>query len=209
MKTILLTIATLFAVSTFAQKNFESDMNKTLAEWYKGNHSSEANFKQLINDYPNEWLPKYYVTFSEVLKTFESKDVDKNEEILSNVKTQIDDLVKNNPLNTEILNLKALYLTAEIVQKKKKKGAIYYPEVLQTYQKSLLLNPTNPRTVLGLAEFNINTAKYGGIDDITQDCKNVKKSLALFEAEKPKNNEPKWGKDRAEALLNNECKNVQ
>ncbi|MDM1073412.1 hypothetical protein HX001_13055 [Empedobacter brevis] len=209
MKTILLTIATLFAVSTFAQKNFESDMKKTLTEWNKGNHSSEANFKQLINDYPNEWLPKYYVTFSEVLKTFESKDVDKNEEILSNVKTQIDDLVKNNPLNTEILNLKALYLTAEIVQNPMQKGAIYYPEVLQTYQKSLLLNPTNPRTILGLAEFNINTAKYGGIDDITQDCKNVKKSLALFEAEKPKNNEPKWGKDRAEALLNNECKNVQ
>ncbi|WP_312313710.1 tetratricopeptide repeat protein [Empedobacter brevis] len=209
MKTILLTITTLFAVSTFAQKNFESDMKKTLTEWNKGNHSSEANFKQLINDYPNEWLPKYYVTFSEVLKTFESKDVDKNEEILSNAKTQIDDLVKNNPLNTEILNLKALYLTAEIVHNPMQKGAIYYPEVLQTYQKSLLLNPTNPRTILGLAEFNINTAKYGGIDDITQDCKNVKKSLALFEAEKPKNNEPKWGKDRAEALLNNECKNVQ
>lgn len=56
MKTIFLTIAILFAVSTFAQKNFESDMNKTLAEWYKGNHSSEANFKQLINDYPNEWF---------------------------------------------------------------------------------------------------------------------------------------------------------
>ena len=207
MKTIFLTIAILFAVSTFAQKNFESDMNKTLAEWYKGNHSSEANFKQLINDYPNEWLPKYYLTFSEVLKTFESKDVDKNEEILSNAKTQIDDLVKNNPLNVEILNLKALYLTAEIVQNPMQNGAIYYPEVLQIYQKSLALNPSNPRSILGLAEFNINAAKYSGMD-ITQDCKNVKKSLALFDAEKPKNNEPKWRKDRAEALLNNECKNV-
>ncbi|MDM1552163.1 hypothetical protein [Empedobacter falsenii] len=124
MKTIFLTIAILFAVSTFAQKNFESDMNKTLTEWNKGNHSFEANFKQLINDYPNEWLPKYYLTFSEVLKTFESKDGDKNEEILSNVKTQIDDLVKNNPLNIEILNLKALYLTAEIVQNPMQNGAI-------------------------------------------------------------------------------------
>ena len=208
MKTIFLTIAILFAVSTFAQKNFESDMNKTLAEWYKGNHSSEANFKQLINDYPNEWLPKYYLALSETLNVFESTDREANDKILTNVKELLEDLETKNPINTEILNLKALYLTAEIVQNPMQNGAIYYPEVLQIYQKSLMLNPSNPRSVLGLAEFNINAAKYSGMD-ITQDCKNVKKSLALFDAEKPKNNEPKWGKDRAEALLNNECKNVQ
>lgn len=208
MKTIFLTIATLLSVSTFAQNKFESDLSNTLIEWNKGNHSSEANFKQLTNDYPNEWLPKYYLTLSEILKTFESKDVNNNEKTLSNVKTQLDDLLKNNPLNTEVLNLKALYLTAEIVQNPMQNGAIYYSQVLQTYQKSLALNPTNPRSVLGLAEFNINSAKYSGMD-ITQDCKNVKKSLALFDAEKPKNNEPKWGKDRAELLLNNECKTAQ
>ncbi|MFV0233488.1 hypothetical protein OBK30_10585 [Empedobacter falsenii] len=101
-----------------------------------------------------------------------------------------------------------MYLTAEIVQNPMQNGAVYYGEVLQIYQKSLALNPTNPRSVLGLAEFNINSAKYSGMD-ITQDCKNVKKSLALFDAEKPKNNEPKWGKNRAQNLLNNECKTVQ
>ena len=57
MKTIFLTIATLLSVSTFAQKNSETELSKTLTEWNKGNHSSEANFKQLVNDYPNEWLP--------------------------------------------------------------------------------------------------------------------------------------------------------
>lgn len=208
MKTIFLTIATLFSISAFAQNKFESDLSTILVEWNKGNHSSEANFKQLINDYPNEWLPKYYLTLSEILKTFESIDADYNEKTLSQVKIQLDDLLKSNPLNTEILNLKALYLTAEIVQNPMQNGAVYYGEVLQIYQKSLALNPTNPRSVLGLAEFNINSAKYSGMD-ITQDCKNVKKSLALFDAEKPKNNEPKWGKNRAQNLLNNECKTVQ
>ncbi|CAM3378170.1 tetratricopeptide repeat protein [Empedobacter stercoris] len=208
MKTIFLTIATLFSISAFAQNKFESDLSTILVEWNKGNHSSEANFKQLINDYPNEWLPKYYLSLSEILKTFESNDADYNEKILSQVKEQVEDLVKSNPLNTEILNLKALYLTAEIVQNPMQNGAVYYGEVLQIYQKSLALNPTNPRSVLGLAEFNINSAKYSGMD-ITQDCKNVKKSLALFDAEKPKNNEPKWGKNRAQNLLNNECKTVQ
>ena len=208
MKTIFFTIATFISISTFAQKNFEAEMSKTLTEWNKGNHSSEVNFKQLVNDYPNEWLPKYYMIMSDILKTFENKDKVNNEKILFNVKIQLNDLVKNNLFNTEILNLKALYLTAEIVQNPMQNGAIYYPEVLDIYQKSLTLNPNNPRTILGLAEFNINAAKYSGMD-ITQDCKNVKKSLALFDAEKPNNNEPKWGKDRAEALLNNECKNVQ
>lgn len=208
MKTIFLTIATLFSISAFAQNKFESDLSTILVEWNKGNHSSEANFKQLINDYPYEWLPKYYLSLSEILKTFESIDADYNEKILSQIKIQLDDLLKSNPLNTEILNLKALYLTAEIVQNPMQNGAVYYGEVLQIYQKSLALNPTNPRSVLGLAEFNINSAKYSGMD-ITQDCKNVKKSLALFDAEKPKNNEPKWGKNRAQNLLNNQCKTVQ
>ena len=51
MKTIFLTIATLLSVSTFAQKNSETELSKTLTEWNKGNHSSQANFKQLVNDY--------------------------------------------------------------------------------------------------------------------------------------------------------------
>ncbi|WP_314242278.1 hypothetical protein [Empedobacter tilapiae] len=71
-----------------------------------------------------------------------------------------------------------------------------------------ILNSNNPRSVLGLAEFNINAAKYSGMD-LTQDCKNVKKSLALFDAEKPKNNDPNWKKVHNVALLNNECKNAQ
>ena len=207
MKTIFLTIATLLSVSTFAQKNSETELSKTLTEWNKGNHSSQANFKQLVNDYPNEWLPKYYLALSETLNVFESTDREANDKILTNVKELLEDLETKNPLNTEILNLKALYLTAEIVQNPMQNGAIYYPEVLATYQKAKLLNPINPRTVLGLAEFNINAANYSGMD-IKHDCENVKKSLALFDADKPKKNEPNWGKDRAEALLNNQCKSV-
>ena len=205
MKTFLLTIATLISVSTFAQKNFDTEMSKSLTEWKQTN--SSANFEQLSKNFPNEWLPKYYLAFSEVLSTFENKNAEENYKNLDEAKTIIEALQADNLMNSEILNLKALYLTAEIVQNPMQNGAIYYPEVLQIYQKSLMLNPSNPRSVLGLAEFHINAAKYSGMD-ITQYCKNVKKSLALFDAEKPKNNEPKWRKDRAEALLNNECKNV-
>ena len=207
MKTIFFTIATFISISTFAQKNFEAEMSKTLTEWNKGNHSSEVNFKQLVNDYPNEWLPKYYLALSETLKTFQSNNKDQNEQILNEVKILVDDLVSKNPLNTEVLNLKALYLTAEIVQNPMVNGGLYYPEVNKLYQKALAINPNNPRSVLGAAEFNINAANYSGAD-ITQDCKNVKKALALFEVDKPKVNEPNWGKDRVEALLNNQCKNL-
>ncbi len=207
MKKILLTIVTLFSVSAFGQNNIDTDLGKTLKVWNNGNHKSEANFKQLVNDYPNEWLPKYYLALSETLKTFQSNNKDQNEQILNEVKILVDDLVSKNPLNTEVLNLKALYLTAEIVQNPMVNGGLYYPEVNKLYQKALAINPNNPRSVLGAAEFNINAANYSGAD-ITQDCKNVKKALALFEVDKPKVNEPNWGKDRVEALLNNQCKNL-
>ena len=206
MKTFLITIATLISVSTFAQKNFEAEMSKSLIEW-KQNGSSTANFEQLSKDFPKEWLPKYYLAFSEVLSTFENKNAEENYKNLDEAKTIIEALQADNLMNSEILNLKALYLTAEIVQNPMQKGAENTPIIQQLYAKSLMLNPSNPRSVLGLAEFNINLANYSGAD-ITQDCKNVKKSLALFDADQPKKNEPKWGKDRAESLLNNQCKTI-
>ena len=205
MKTFLLTIATLISVSTFAQKNFETEMSKSLTEWKQTN--SSANFEKLSKDFPNEWLPKYYLVFSEVLSTFENKNAEENYKNLDEAKTIIEALQADNLMNPEILNLKALYLTAEIVQNPMQKGAENTPIIQQLYAKSLMLNPSNPRSVLGLAEFNINLANYSGAD-ITQDCKNVKKSLALFDADQPKKNEPKWGKDRAESLLNNQCKTI-
>ena len=206
MKTFLITIATLISVSAFAQKNFEAEMSKSLIEW-KQNSSSTANFEQLSKDFPKEWLPKYYLAFSEVLSTFENKNAEENYKNLDEAKTIIEALQADNLMNSEILNLKALYLTAEIVQNPMQKGAENTPIIQQLYAKSLMLNPSNPRSVLGLAEFNINLANYSGAD-ITQDCKNVKKSLALFDADQPKKNEPKWGKDRAESLLNNQCKTI-
>ena len=206
MKTFLITIATLISVSTFAQKNFEAEMSKSLIEW-KQNSSSTANFEKLSKDFPKEWLPKYYLAFSEVLSTFENKNIEENYKKLDKAKAIIDELQAENLMNPEILNLKALYLTAEIVQNPMQKGAENTPIIQQLYTKSLVLNPSNPRSVLGSAEFNINLANYSGAN-ITQDCENVKKALVLFDTDQPKKNEPKWGKDRAENLLNNQCKSI-
>lgn len=71
-----------------------------------------------------------------------------------------------------------------------------------------ILNSNNSRSFFGLAEININEPKNIGIG-FTQDCKNVKKILALFDTEKPENNDSNWEKVHNVALLNNECKKVQ
>jgi tetratricopeptide (TPR) repeat protein len=199
MKTIFLSIVSFLSISVLAQNNLENDLNKAL------NSSEKSNLVELVKNYPNEWLPKYYLALSEVVSVLEKENNNESSKMLDEAKSLINKLENQDPKNVEILNLKALYLTAEIVQDPLTNGGIYYPDVLETYQKALRLNPNNPRSVLGLAEFNINAANYIGTD-ITQDCKNVKKSLALFTNEKPKKNEPKWGKERAEELLKNQCK---
>lgn len=199
MKTIFLSIVSFFSISVLAQNNLENDLNKAL------NSSEKANLVELVKTYPNEWLPKYYLALSDVVSVLEKENKTESSKILDEAKSLINKLESQAPKNVEVLNLKALYLTAEIVQDPLTNGGIYYPEVIETYQKALELNPNNPRSILGLAEFNINAANYIGTD-ITQDCKNVKKSLALFTNEKPKKNEPKWGKERAEELLKNQCK---
>lgn len=205
MKTIFLSIISLLSITVLAQNTVEKDLNKALVSWEKAEPSSKSNFEELVKTYPNEWLPKYYLALSEVVNVLDNAKKEGNSKALDEAKNLINQLEKQYPKNVEVLNLKALYLTAEIVQDPLTNGGIYYPEVLGTYQKALAINPENPRAILGLAEFNINAADYIGTD-ITQDCKNVKKSLALFTNEKPKKNELKWGKDRAEMLLNDQCK---
>ncbi|WP_413533436.1 hypothetical protein [Empedobacter brevis] len=66
-----------------------------------------------------------------------------------------------------------------------------------------IVNPNNQHSILSCATFNNNVSKYKRMNS-TQDCKNAKKSLALFNAVKPI-----YRKDYEEMLLNNECKNVQ
>lgn len=205
MKNLFIIIATCIATISFAQNNFETEMQQAFEHWKSGNEAGLKSFKKIQNNYPTERLPKYYIAFTQTLLSFEKENNMEKENLIDEAKLLIAQLEESFPNHPEILNLKALNLTSEIVLNPMANGMALMEDVNSTYAHALLLEPKNPRTILGQAEFNINAAKFIG-GDIKSSCKNVEKALALFETELVDGFEPSWGKERAKTLLNNDCK---
>ena len=206
MKSLVIVLITLLSSVTFAQNNFDQDMKKAFSTWEKGNLSAAKAFEMVQKNHSAEWLPKYYQAFTLTLASFEETNPLEKEKLIDEAKGIIHNLETKYPSNEEILNVKALNLSSEIMLNPMMNGFAMMEEVQSVYTKALLLNANNPRSILGQAEFNIGASKFIG-GDISKDCKAVEKAVALFEAEKPNQFEPNWGKDRAEMVLNNDCKN--
>lgn len=206
MRTFIISITTLISSLTFAQTTFDQEMNQAFSDWKNGNQAGIEAFQKVQKNNQDNWIPKYYVAFIQTLQSFEGSDQNLRQNLIDDARVLIHQLEYSNPNNPEILNLKAMNLTSEIVLNPMANGMQLIDDVNSIYAKSILLNPTNPRSLLGKAEFNINASKFIG-GDTTNDCKDVKNALVLFGSEKPAKFEPNWGKDRAENLLKNECKN--
>lgn len=205
MKKLFFTLSIILTSVTFGQTNFDEVMTNAFKAWQKGNDQGIEQFQKVAHLFPKERLPQYYLAFTQTLKSFEETNPIKKEELIDAAKLIIAQLEKDDPTNEEVFNLKALNLSAEIMLNPMRNGFALMDEVQSVYAKAKLLNPNNPRTILGKAEFNIVASKFVG-GDLTNDCKAVEKALALFATEQTGKFEPNWGKDRAENLLNKECK---
>jgi len=205
MKTLMLTLSFLLSTLSFAQSNPNADVEKALKQWKSNDKETIKSFERINNQYPNDRLAKYYLALTKTVNAFEEHHSVAKEKLVNEAAKEIEDLMKSYPNDPEILNLKALNLSAEIMLNPMVNGMLLMQDVQSIYAQSILLNPNNPRSILGNAEFNINTAKFRG-GDIAKDCKAVRKALALLATENKNSLEPSWGKERAENLLNNECK---
>ena len=204
----LIIILVMFATSFVnAQGNYEQGMQKAFEHW-GNNETVEASnlFERIAAAEPDNWLPPYYAAQINILKSFGESN---EETITANLK-KAQDLIndataisKNNP---EILVLQALLDTAWVAYD----GATYGPtlagKVASTYAKAEQLDPTNPRVVFGKAEWGMGSARYFG-QDITPFCKDIERSLELFANFKPETSfHPNWGKERAEQVFAETCK---
>jgi len=74
-------------------------------------------------------------------------------------------------------------------------------KITALYAKAAELDPQNPRVVFSKAEWDMGSAQFFG-GDITPYCKDVERSIELFDNFKPESEfHPNWGKDRAETTL--------
>ncbi len=204
MKTLICTLLTLISFSVFAQGNYEKAMGEALQAWKDGKvKEASAQFERIAQVEKDNWIPKYYQALTLVTNSFQIKD----ETEKANALKKIGELIpkEGKDLNSEWLVIRALATTSDMISDPMSKAAILSPSIMGDYEAGIKMDPNNPRAIIGLAEFSMQSKKFMG-GDTKEECESIQKALPLFDTKKTDPAfYPSWGKERAEALLK-ECK---
>lgn len=189
-----------------SQTNYEQGMQKAFELWGMNKPMEASNlFERIATAEPDNWLPSYYAAQINIVNSFGEKDIDKLKARLDKAQGFLNDATAISENNPEILVLQAMLHTAWVAYDGATYGMSLSPTVTALYQQAEKLAPENPRVMLNKAEWAMGSARFFG-QDITPYCKDVEKSLELFANFKPESPfHPKWGKNRAEQILES-CK---
>jgi tetratricopeptide (TPR) repeat protein len=192
-----------FALAT-AQDSYTKGMQKAFALWGAGNTVEAANlFERISSVEKDNWLPFYYVAQINVICAFGETDQDKLTQKLEKAQEYVDSAMAIAPDEAEILVQQAMIYTAWVAFDGATYGMTYSGKVGALYQKALALAPDNPRVVYSKASWDMGSAQYFG-QDTAPFCKDLERALQLFANFKPESPfHPNWGKERAEAALQN------
>ncbi len=204
-KLIIILVLLVSGVMT-SQTNYEKGMQKAFE--LLGSNSMEASnlFERIATAEPDNWLPSYYAAQINIVSSFGVKDKEKltaqlgKAQDLLNVSKAIS---KNNP---EILVMEAMLNTAWVAYDGATYGMTLTGKITSLYAQAEQIAPQNPRVILNKAEWAMGSARFFG-QDVAPFCKDVEQALELFANFKPESSfHPKWGKERAEQILES-CKN--
>lgn len=204
MKNVTLIAVLLVGAFVSAQDRYAQGMEKAFQLWGENKPMDAANlFERIAHAEPDNWLPYYYVAQVNTIISFGERDKDKLIQQLEKAQEFLDIAKSISPDNPELMIQQAMTHTAWIAYDGANYGMTLSPKVEALYAKAKAIDPMNPRVVLSKAEWDMGSARYFG-KDTTPYCKDVELALELFtnfKADGPFY--PEWGKDRAEAILQN------
>jgi len=202
-KSIIILVLLVSGVMT-SQTNYEKGMQKAFELW--GSNPMEASnlFERIANAEPDNWLPSYYAAQINIVSSFGEKDkykltaqLGKAQDLLNMSKS----ISKSNP---EILVMEAMLNTAWVAYDGAN-GMTLSGKITALYAQAEQIAPQNPRVILNKTEWAMGSARFFG-QDTAPFCKDIERALELFTNFKPETAfHPKWGKDRAEQILES-CK---
>jgi hypothetical protein len=198
MKKIITTIALFAAVIATAQGQFEQGMGKAFQLWKEGKNTEASDmFERIAAAEKNSWLPNYYVALVNTTASFAIQDKTQVNALLAKAQNALDVEMIKDQNNAELYVMQAMIYTAWVVVDPMTNGMKYSGKTMEMYAKAEALSPENPRAVFGKADFQIQGAKWTGIDTKPL-CQEVDKAIGLFATFKPETPfSPKWGLDRA------------
>ena len=205
MKKIILLIVVLVSTNSVAQSKYEQGMAKAFELWGQQKTSEACQlFERITKAEPEEWLPPYYVATLEILGSFGIKDEATLNSKLKKAQEFLDIAKSLSPNNPEIIINQALLNTAYIAFDGQKYGMTLSGKNAALYSEALKIAPENPRVVLGKAEWDMGSARFFN-QSIEPYCKDVEKSIELFDKEELPKFYPMYGKERAQQVLK-QCK---
>lgn len=205
MKKIILLIVVLISTNSVAQSKYEQGMAKAFELWGQQKTSEACQlFERITKAEPEEWLPPYYVATLEILGSFGIKDETTLNSKLKKAQEFLDIAKSLSPNNPEIIINQALLNTAYIAFDGQKYGMTLSGKNAALYSEALKIAPENPRVVLGKAEWDMGSARFFN-QSIEPYCKDVEKSIELFDKEELPKFYPMYGKERAQQVLK-QCK---
>ena len=208
MKKVILTVVILVSgfIQAQAPSQFEKGMGTAFKLWGEGkNTEASAMFERIASAEKNSWLPNYYVALVNTTTAFGTKDKETVNALLTKAQDALDIEMIKDQNNAELYVMQAMIYTAWIVYDPMTNGMKLSGKVMEAYTKAEMLAPNNPRVVYSKADFQIQGAKWTGVDTKPL-CKEVERAIRLFATFKPETPfSPKWGLDRAEETLKN-CK---
>ena len=193
--------------SASAQNQYETGMEQAFELWQAQKPVEAANlFERIANAEEDEWLPFYYAAQIKVIESFSMTDKSKKEQQLKEAQDLLNQAMTfAGEENVEVDILQAMLHTSSLTMDPSFYGMKLSPVINNIYTQALKEAPENPRVVLSKAEWDMGSAQFFG-EDPAKYCDDLKRSLRLFEKDKPTVPfEPSWGKDRAEMLIARTC----
>ena len=198
MKKIITAIAMFITGLVTAQGQFEQGMGSAFKLWKEGkNTEASAMFERIASADKTSWLPNYYVALVNTTSSFGNQDKTQVNALLTKAQNALDVEMIKDQNNAELYVMQAMIYTAWIVVDPMTNGMKYSGKAMEMYAKAEALAPENPRAIFGKADFQIQGAKWTGVDTKAL-CKEVDKAIGLFATFKPQTPfSPKWGLERA------------
>ncbi len=159
-------------------------------------------FERISQNETSEWLPDYYVAYSNIVTSYTMEDAIQKEALLSKAQEHINAALEKAPEESELHTLQAFLYPSIIMIDPMSRGPEYIGKLYQSLDEAERLNPENPRIYFLRAITLLNMPpEFGGGPEVAKPVfLKAKEKYDNFRPLLPFS--PQWGKEETEAELN-------
>jgi len=208
MKKMILALMLLSSIMTYAQSDKYTTAMKTNLDMFDSAKTTAdfqgvaAAFERIGDAEKTQWLPYYYAGLALTMPGWTDTKLDKdaNSERIKTLCDKADGLAKDNADKAEILAIKNMAATQQMLVDPQSRWSSYGQEGAGYLSKAKQLNPNNPRLYYleGAGIFG-TPEQFGG--GKTKAKPVLQKAVELYKADQPKPLYPRWGQKQAEDML--------